>query len=136
VIGLPATPTRGPVRQQLFQTSPLIIGQIMAIKHNADLSHSAVEIHGTRPSDQPHRPLPRLSGLHSCRPSMTLSFQSWSHQTGPGPVQGRRDKPRARAIPLVSADYGALSTAHGATAVGSRGRGAEVLCFGHEGGMW
>jgi hypothetical protein len=50
VIGPPATPTRGPVGQQLLQTSPLIIGQIMTIKHGVDLSHSPAEIHGTRPS--------------------------------------------------------------------------------------
>lgn len=50
VIGPPATPTRRPVGQQRLQPSPLIISQIMAIKHEKDLSHSTAKIYEILPS--------------------------------------------------------------------------------------
>ena len=48
VIGPPATPLRGLVRQKWFQPRPFLIGQIMAIEHEVGLPHPQIKIRGTR----------------------------------------------------------------------------------------
>ena len=51
---LPATARRA-VRQQRLQPSPLLIGQIVTIKHQRGLQPPAEPIHGTRSSRPSHR---------------------------------------------------------------------------------
>ncbi|HEU0086662.1 MAG TPA: hypothetical protein VFQ77_03275, partial [Pseudonocardiaceae bacterium] len=65
-----ATPTRGLIRQQRLQSSPFLIGQIMAIKHPEDLSYPPTEIHGTRSSPQtlPKRASCRFLDMRVSRP--------------------------------------------------------------------
>src|SRR3954463_6290935 len=50
VVGPPPTPTRGLIRQQRLQPSPLLIGQVMTMQHTKDLPHPALKIRGTRSS--------------------------------------------------------------------------------------
>src|SRR3954466_1683217 len=48
VVAPPPTPTRGLIRQQRLQPSPLLIGQVMTMQHTKDLPHPALKIRGTR----------------------------------------------------------------------------------------
>src|SRR3954466_9781920 len=53
VVAPPPTPTRGLIRQQRLQPSPLLIGQVMTMQHTKDLPHPALKIRGTRSSRTP-----------------------------------------------------------------------------------
>ena len=55
VIGPTTTPPRASVGQQRLQSSPFLIGQIMAIQHDQDLPHPKATIHGTRSSARRRR---------------------------------------------------------------------------------